>query len=199
MSINKHVKHSIDQALQYLDDSADAILNLNQLYIISTKRISKDGNCTLINMLIKAVKLKSPTVNDAFNYYLLSYSSLIVDTSTGELIYDSSKIIENHSPSFLGWLRTNQEAHRLFKNIDYGRLDRALINYNITTMMRKASNKSLPKNIIQYRSEYCPGCGKKFRIGSADIIDNHTCKTVNTAKSIRTLSGGGGPGTGKRS
>jgi len=198
MTVNKYVKQSIDQALQYIDDSVDAILNINQLHIISTKRISKDGDCTLINMLLNAVKLRSPTVNEALNYYLLCYSSLVADSLTGKLIYDSNKTIGNHPSSFLEWLRTDKEAHNLFNNIDYGKLDTALISYNIATRMRRTSNNSLPKNIIQYRSECCPGCGKKFQIGSEAIIDNHTCKTVTAAQSIRTISGGGGPGTGKK-
>lgn len=198
MTINKYVKHDFQQALQYIDDGIDAILNINQLHIISRKHMKKDGNSTLVNMLVKSVKIKSPTVNEAFNYYLLNYTGLDIDSSTGKLIYDNDKKLDSGSLTFLEWLRKNEVAHSRFDNIDYTKLEKASISYNIAIRAKNTSDNGFLKNIIQYRSECCPGCGNKFRISSCDIIDNHTCNSVNTARSMRTISGGGGPGTGKR-
>jgi len=130
---------------------------------------------------------------------LLINCKVFVNSATGYLDVDNDKVVLKCPLSFIGWLRNSDEAHNLFSNIDYELLEKVVISQSkIIRTSRTPNNPLASSNIIQYRSERCPCCEKKFQIGSAEMIESHSCHKEKTSGSIWTISGGGGPGTGKR-
>lgn len=197
--IKQDQKH-FNMLLQNEKISADVLSFIDQLYLYATNLLNKKGtNISAINMLRNFIRLKCPFVNDAFTMYITTYSRVILDPKTDYLLSDCAKIVNDTPPSFIKWLISNQNTYKLISAIELVKLQASHGSRNHTFKSKNLPKIVPPNNNIRYRNECCPGCGKKFKVNSSSTIETHTCSTVETASSIRTISGGGGPGTGKRS
>lgn len=161
-----------------LKTAAEVLKNIDQL-------CSYAARCGNMNMLRNTVRLKAPEIHEAFTDYLSTHSIATLNTETGYLLNTKKTVISNHPP-FVEWAKQKQ-----------------LIPANLLEDSMKAKSikpmRVLNKGKIDNNS-CCPYCCQKLPHDSIAPLANHTCRnTKSKGKSLWTISGGGGPGTGKRS
>ena len=152
--------------------------NIDQLYKFAS--VSNE-----LNMLRNAIRLKAPTYYRAFTRYVMEFNHASVNSETGYLCGIKSIPEDKIPPDFHIWLKLkglycDNELKDTKSNVEYQEKNKRL-------------NKKKKETGI-----HCYECGKKFTQLSRVTLENHYCNPRLKRKSIQTISGGGGPGTGKR-
>jgi hypothetical protein len=198
MNINQ-VQKNFNMMLQNENVCTDVLPYIDQLYKSANVLLIKDNNIGAINMLRNFIISNLPDMHNVFSLYAITHCSIDIDSETGYISSNSNKKATEFAPSFLLWLKSNEEAHKLFPAwsiIDIKGVPLGVASTNRILDSKQVYKIGQPNKITK---KPCPYCGEKFKSNSNKSIETHTCRTVKTANSIWTISGGGGPGTGKRS
>jgi len=142
------------------------------------------GDCSHIHSLYSRIKERCLSKADAFVLFLCKYGPFKITECNTAVVFKRTDRRENSFPkSFKHWCSKNKETIRKFKE-----------SFKLNDEFIQIKGKS----IREIPGIHCYECGKLFDKGSTETIEAHNCIPARKSPSVDTISGGGGPGTGKR-
>lgn len=144
----------------------------------------KYGDCSHILSLYETIKDRCPNQADSFALFLCKFGPFkLIESNSAVVFKKSDKKKYGFPKSFKQWCSKNKEEITVFKNTI------------------KTENKFIEitgPSIREIPGIHCYDCGKRFDKTSSETIETHNCISRQKGTSVITVSGGGGPGTGKR-
>ncbi len=175
----------------------DLLQNIDKLFRFALIRTRKRRNPDAMNMLYDIVGSKLPVAKSAFTDYITTFGGVKVWPNTKYFGVDHGKIVTDNPPDFLDWVDSEKRLYK--EGVIKLREDLMRVSQEYLIKRKERLKAEASKTTTGNDGPSCPCCGKKFRPNSKDSIATHTCKSAKKRmKSIWTISGGGGPGTGKR-
>lgn len=181
-----------NKLLKAISTKKDLERLFDETFDFSIVQIRKYGNRTPINMLLNVFKLKAADHYSSYILYCKKFFNIQFDSKNSILKLNSKDGPIGYTPerpsiSFLKWVDLNKkEIEDFSKSIE---LDPGVIFELEYLEQAKKYGPALELT-------HCPGCGDK--LARAKDLWTHECNSKGASESIRTISGGGGPGTGKR-
>jgi hypothetical protein len=151
-----------------------------------------------MNLLINSINPKSPEICKALIAYLFVYKRATLNTDNGYI--RSTKSCSVSCPTFTKWAEDKQSIPiKILINSKNTKTIKPSGEYNGDQVSPEKPTRVASKKRNQDACASCPYCGKKFRPNSSDTLATHTCRSAKKRrKYVWVISGGGGPGTGKR-